>query len=212
MNTVETIIKPKSLTERDKILRFAQEKFFVDGFYKISMDEIAKELGMSKSTLYKNFDSKLDLVTEAVRMLIKGTKQKIESTITEETNAVEKFVFIIKILTATITKFTDKWMSDLQHHAPHIWLEVDETRKKLMYENISKIIRQGQKEELIVKFPPEIIITIITGGMRAVVNPQFLIATSFSYNEAVHHAFRILLNGILTDKGKVILENLNLQQ
>ncbi len=212
MTTEETITKPEIQNERDKILRFAQEKFFVEGFYKISMDEIAKSLGMSKSTLYRNFDSKLDLVSEAVRKLVSGTKLKIESTITDDTNAVEKFVSIIKILTATITKFTDKWMSDLQHHAPHIWQEVDATRKKLMYDNISKIIRQGQNEELIIKYPPEIIITIITGGMRAIVNPQFLIATSFSYNEAVHHAFRILLNGILTDKGKTILRNLNLQQ
>ena len=211
MNIEETITKPEIQTEREKILRYAQHKFFGEGFYKISMDEIAKELGMSKSTLYKNFDSKLDMVSEAVRMLIANVKQKIEATITEDTNAVEKFVSIIKILTATITKFTDKWMSDLQLHAPHIWQEVDTTRKKLMFENISKIIKQGQKEELIIKYPPEIIITIITGGLRAIVNPGFLIATSFSYNEAVHHAFRILLNGILTDKGKSILKNLNLQ-
>jgi AcrR family transcriptional regulator len=197
--------------EKQKILTYSQNKFFSEGFYKISMDEIAKELGMSKSTLYKNFPSKVDLVRESVQDLVAGVKSKIQNTILDNSNAVEKFVSVIKILTITITKFTDKWMSDLQHHAPQIWQEIDETRKKLMYVNISKIIKQGQEEGLILDYPPEIIITIITGAMRAIVNPQFLIATRFSYDDAVHYAFTILLNGIFTDNGKRIFEKIKLQ-
>jgi len=205
--------QPKDISkEKQKILMYSQNKFFSEGFYKISMDEIAKELGMSKSTLYKNFPSKVDLVRESVQDLVTGVKSKIQNTILDNSNAVEKFVSVIKILTITITKFTDKWMSDLQHHAPQIWQEIDETRKKLMYVNISKIIKQGQEEGLILDYPPEIIITIITGAMRAIVNPQFLIATRFSYDDAVHYAFTILLNGIFTDKGKKIFEKIKLQQ
>jgi TetR/AcrR family transcriptional regulator, transcriptional repressor of aconitase len=205
--------QPKNISkEKRKILTYSQNKFFSEGFYKISMDEIAKELGMSKSTLYKNFPSKVDLVRESVQDLVSDVKSKVQNTILEETNAVEKFVNVIKILTITITKFTDKWMSDLQHHAPQIWQEIDETRKKLMYVNISKIIKQGQEEGLILDYPPEIIITIITGAMRNIVNPQFLIATRFSYNDAVHYAFTILLNGIFTDKGKKIFEKIKIQQ
>jgi hypothetical protein len=101
-------------------------------------------------------------------------------------------------------------MNDLQHHAPHIWQEVDETRRKLMYEHISKIIAQGQKEKLIKDYPPEIIITLITGAIRGIVNPQFLISTSFSYNEAVHYAFKILLNGIFTKSGQTIFNKIKL--
>ena len=42
-----------------KIINYAQDRFFKEGFYKITMDEISKELGMSKSTLYKYFPSKI---------------------------------------------------------------------------------------------------------------------------------------------------------
>jgi AcrR family transcriptional regulator len=199
-----------SIGDKEKILRYTQERFFKEGFQKISMDEIAKELSMSKSTLYKHFPSKLDLVSESTKMLISEVKVKIKAVISSGGNAVDKFTEVIRILTRTITTFNDKWLSDLQHHAPHIWIELDETRKVLMYENISKIIIQGQKEELIKKYPPEIVITLITGAMRGIVNPQFLISTSFSYDEAVSYAFKILLGGILTEKGNVILEKSNL--
>ena len=40
------------------------------------------------------------------------------------------------------------------------------------------------------------------------VNPQFLIATRFSYDDAIHYAFKILLNGILTEKGQVIFNKI----
>lgn len=195
-----------------KILTYAQERFFRDGFYKISMDEIAKELSMSKSTLYKHFPSKVELVRETIFMLVGNVKAKTAETISTDTNAVEKFVAIAKTLTETITRFSDKWMRDLQNHAPDIWAEVDRTRKKLMYENISKIIIQGQQEGLILDYPPEIIITLFTGAMRGVVNPQFLINVSLSYNDAVQHAFKILLNGILSEKGKKILNTIKIFQ
>lgn len=193
-----------------KVLSYAQERFFKEGFYKITMDEISKELSMSKSTLYKHFPSKMEVLEEAIFLLVSSVKGRISAAIASSDNAVDKFVTVIRVLTATITKFSDKFMSDLQHHAPHIWLKVDETRKKLLYENISKIIIQGQKEKLINEYPPELIITLITGGIRGVVNPQFLIATRFSYDDAIHYAFKILLNGILTEKGQVIFNKIKL--
>ncbi len=196
--------------EKLKILNYAQERFFREGFYKISMDELSKELGISKSTLYKNFPSKMDLLQDTILLLISTVKSKIIASINSDKNAVEKFVLVIQVLTATITRFTDKFMSDLEHHAPHIWVTVDETRKKMLYEHISKIIVQGQKEQLIKDYPPEIIITLITGAIRGIVNPQFLIATSFSYNDAVHYAFKILLNGIFTKKGQTIFNKIKL--
>jgi AcrR family transcriptional regulator len=212
MTTIE-ILQPENKPiagERMKILNYAQERFFREGFYKISMDELSKELGISKSTLYKNFPSKIDLLHETIILLISTVKSKIIGSINSDKNAVEKFVMVIQVLTATITRFTDKFMNDLQHHAPHIWQEVDETRRKLMYEHISKIIAQGQKEKLIKDYPPEIIITLITGAIRGIVNPQFLISTSFSYNEAVHYAFKILLNGIFTKSGQTIFNKIKL--
>ncbi len=201
-----------TFTDKEKILSFAQQVFFKDGFYKISMDEIARELSMSKSTLYKHFPSKVELVNEAIHLLVSDVKQKVSGAILMDANAVEKFVLVINVLTETITKFSDKWMNDLQNHAPQIWIKVDEARKKMMYENISKIILQGQKEGLIKDYPPEIIITLITGAMRNVVNPQFLTSIRYSYNDAVQYAFKILLSGILTEKGAEIINHLKLHK
>ena len=209
INAMDSVVSVVS-EDKSKILRYAEDRFFRDGFYKLSMDEIARDLAMSKSTLYKHFLSKLDLVSAVIHLLAKSVKRRINSVIGLDTNAVEKFIEIMKILTDTITRFSDKWMNDIQHHAPQIWMEIDEIRKQLLYETISKIILQGQEEKHFRPYPPELIITLFTGAIRNVVNPKFLIAHSFSYDEAVHYSFRIMLNGILTEKGQIVLNKLNL--
>lgn len=213
MNITQNLQTATSVfNDKQKILAYARQRFFKDGFNKISMDEIARELSISKSTLYKHFPSKVELVRETIFSLAAETREKISEVINSDSNAVEKFVAIANVLTSTITNFSDKWMNDLQLHAPGIWTQVDEMRKKILYENVSKIIMQGQKEGLILKYPPEIIITAFTGAMRNIVNPQFLVHVSLSYNDAVHYAFKILLNGMLTEKGKKILNHLKIPQ
>jgi hypothetical protein len=40
------------MEEQRKIVEVCEEKFFRDGFYKTTMDELASELTMSKKTIY----------------------------------------------------------------------------------------------------------------------------------------------------------------
>jgi AcrR family transcriptional regulator len=59
----DTPIKDTKDSEtRQRILSTAQQIFLKTGFSKVTMDELANELGMSKKTLYKHFSSKEDLL------------------------------------------------------------------------------------------------------------------------------------------------------
>jgi AcrR family transcriptional regulator len=45
-------VEEETIEIRNRILKAAEERFFRFGFSKVTMDEIASELGMSKKTLY----------------------------------------------------------------------------------------------------------------------------------------------------------------
>src|SRR5574342_586826 len=128
--------------EKMKIILYSRERFFKEGFAKITMDEIASELGMSKSTLYKNFPGKDSLVQESVLSVVHEVMSRVKLILDADTNAIEKFRGLIVILTRNIMRFTEKFIRDMQINAPHIWEKMDEIRKKVMYDNISRIIRQ----------------------------------------------------------------------
>jgi AcrR family transcriptional regulator len=187
-----------------KIIQFAQEKFMKEGFAKITMNEIAKSLSISKGTLYSLYNSKTALLEDSVLNFIENIDKKIKIILCKDENAVLKFINIITLLTSNISKISDKFLREIQTNAPHLWEKIDEKRKELLFENIGRLIKQGQNEKLIQSYPSEIIITFFIGAIRNIVNPNFLISISYSYEEAAKYAFKIFLNGILTEKGKKI--------
>ena len=65
------------MKEKEKISNYSQEVFFKSGFYKITMDEIAQGLRVSKKTIYKYFPSKHILLETVVKAFIQSTKNRL---------------------------------------------------------------------------------------------------------------------------------------
>jgi hypothetical protein len=73
-----------------------------------------------------------------------------------------------------------------------------------MYANLMKIIRQGINEGYFIDKSAEIIVTVFVSTVRAVVNPDFIMNNKFSVSTALETTLEILMNGIMTEKGKKI--------
>lgn len=187
--------------EKNQILDYAEDKFMREGFYKTSMDSIAKELQISKKTIYKYFPSKDALVKEVVDTLLLKTRSKIFAKIDTNDDAFTKIIAISEVASNVFIKFTDKWLNDLRFHSCH-WERIDEFRTKNMYAILTKIINQGKEEKLFQDLPTEIVITIFIASIRSIGNPDFIYNNDYSFSQALKIAFRILFEGISTEKGK----------
>jgi AcrR family transcriptional regulator len=199
-----------SVDEKQKILDFCSEKFLTEGFHKTTVEEIAQEIHTSKNTIYKFFPTKEKLIWAAIENIITKIISKINLVLDSDDNALEKLLNMLGILSSNIIRFTDKWLRDMQIHAPLLWEKVDEIRKKMMYRNISRIIRQGQREKLFEDYPAELIVTVFVSSLRGVVSPQFLLNVSFTNREALRYTLEILLKGILTEKGTSVFKTIKL--
>lgn len=196
------------MEDKEKILLFARDRFFKEGFYKTSMDELARELKMSKKTIYKYFPSKEKLVEEVVDELLKEYSGKLLGVLEEDIDAISKIQKLLGILSSLFLKISDKWLQDMQYHTPHLWAKIDAFRTRIMYKNIGKIFQQGKEEGLFQDRPVELLLVIFVSSMRAIVSPDFLLNNKFSFSQAVEQAFQILFNGILTNKGTRTFNNL----
>jgi TetR/AcrR family transcriptional regulator, cholesterol catabolism regulator len=197
--------KTKNKYEDLKFFSKIQDKYLSEGFYKTSMDALASELQISKKTIYNHFPSKEKLVEAIVDDLTGKVSSAVEEIIHSDLNSIEKLVKLLRLINKYLLKFSEKWLNDLRIHMPRLWKYVDEFRTKRMYSALSVIIQQGKDEGYIIDKPNEIIITLFVSAMRSVVNPEFLYYNKFSYNEAVKLTVEILLNGILTAKGKKLI-------
>jgi len=189
---------------QNKIIEQIEDKLFKEGFYKTTMDDVASELGMSKKTVYKFFPSKEDLVMAIAKHFMNKMKSKIIPALNSDKNAIEKLGELIKILAGASEKFSTKRMEEMRRHFPEIWNEIDSFRTKMMFENITKVINQGKAEGLFIDYPTSIVMNMLVASIRSVVNPDFILNNNFSIIEAARTAFKILIGGIVTEKGKKV--------
>lgn len=197
--------------EKDKILKFAQQKFFSEGFYKTTMDEISRELQMSKKTIYKYFPSKEKLVEEITDEMLNDAQCEIGAIIDSEDSAVIKFVKMLNKYMTNVNKFSERWYRDLQLHTPHIWKKIEALREEKILRGSKKLIEQGKREKLIEHYPAEIIIAAFISTIRTVMNPDFILANKFSMQQAFKYTFELLLSGILTVQGRELYEKVKLR-
>ncbi len=190
------------MKEKDKIISFSKETFIQNGFYKISMDEIASSLRISKKTIYKYFPSKNKLVDAAVGAYQREIKKRINKIISEQDNSILKIKSLSKFFANLSLEINPKILVDIQTYRPDLWKKIDDFRTNVIQEVWIDIIENGKKEKCIVNKPTEIIIIVILSSLRTVINPSFLLNHNYSIKEAFEITFEIIISGILTEKGK----------
>ena len=87
----------EQVTEKDKILYFTHAKFITEGFYKTTMDEIARDLQISKKTIYKHFESKEVLLEAVCDMRILLMHERIDEIVESSDDSVTKFLKLINM-------------------------------------------------------------------------------------------------------------------
>jgi AcrR family transcriptional regulator len=205
LETRKTKIVSKGFMEdQNKIVEMTEEKFFRDGFYKTTMDEVASELKMSKKTIYKFFPSKDDLIKAIAKHFMEGLKNKILPALNSDKNAIEKLAELNNILAKVSQKVPSKRMDEIKTYFPSLWNEIDSFRTKMMFANITKVIDQGKEEGLFIDYPTPIIMNTLVSAVRSTVNPEFILNNNFSISEAALYTFKVVIGGIVTEKGRKV--------
>lgn len=191
-----------ALEERNKILIYTRDKFYKEGFYKTSMDEIAGELHVSKKTIYKYFPSKDNLIKEICSHTTKELINVVDKIVDGKEDVVLKFIKLMNMYGGFLSGVSDKWFNDISIHAPKLKKDIEVKRNEKIVFIMKKLLEQGKKEKLIVNYPTDLIIQIFISSLKSALNSDFLIMSRFSMSDAFRQTYEILLNGILTNKGK----------
>lgn len=195
------------VTEKEKILYFTHAKFITEGFYKTTMDEIARDLQMSKKTIYKHFDSKESLLEEVCSMRVRLIEDYLDEIVESDDDAITKFLKLIHKQKSMSMNCSSVWFRDLKVHAPHLSSVFDKLRQDKVTKIMSKLLEQGKKEKVVEHLPVDIIITALNGAIEEVTHADFVINSKYSFHEAMRITAEIFLNGFLTVLGKEKFSN-----
>ena len=185
-----------------RILKSSRNKFNNNGFYKPTLDELARDIHVIKTQIYKYFPSKENLLEEICLDTSCEIMNKIESIIDGTEDGVVKFVKRLNMHSNFTMNISDKWLRDLSIHAPGIRKNLDEMKNDQVNKVFTKLLEQGKREKLIENYPTPIIIASFNSSLKSDLNHDFLINNKFSMHNAFKITYEMLLNGILSVTGK----------
>lgn len=124
---------------KERILRIATQKFTKNGFYKVSMDSIVKELKTSKSSVYNHFSSKEDLVKAVIDQLNVEINSSLNDILKDDKLSFKgKLIAISQFTGDLLTRISEDFLSDLELYTPDLWEYYQATR----INRINKYYRQ----------------------------------------------------------------------
>ncbi len=106
------------MTSKQDVLKCSVTNFTKFGSKRFTMDELANELGISKKTIYKYFESKEDLVVESVIFLIENFKDDIQTIVASQNEPITSIILIYKKGFEHLKNFKPSFIFGLKKYYP----------------------------------------------------------------------------------------------
>lgn len=191
---------------KDRILVLMRDRLLQLGFSKVTLDEIATELGISKKTLYKYFVGKDDLALQAIRFHFLGIECEMNEIVSQNAPFTEKLHNVMMMQRRQIGKLNSLAIADIQKHAPDLWKEMETLRRERLLSKIEVMFREAHNANV---FRPDIDIKIVMkmifSSVDAIANPEMAATLSKTMGEVVHSIFDVIFSGALTDESRALI-------
>lgn len=138
----------KQMETKERILAKSEELFMRYGIRSITMDDIARELAVSKKTIYQHFKDKDELVYQMGLRHFECDKEEWNKMTNCCENAVDIMVTMSKHLKNTLKGINPSLFFDLQRYHPDTWDLWQNHKKTFIIETIKKNMEQGIAEGL----------------------------------------------------------------
>ncbi len=186
---------------KNKLVEVAARLFGRYGFYKTSMDEIAKVARKAKGSLYYHFASKEDLFTEVVATEINDLKDGLAAVVADKTLPADEKIkqYLIRRM-ATLNEaanYHETLKADFFEHfdfIDHLRHEFDVWEK----EQLKTMIRQGMAEGIFDEHYAslDVLLDVLIMVMKGLEIPFFLQGKYPQYAPYFDDLLKILVKGL----------------
>ncbi|HPD65728.1 MAG TPA: TetR/AcrR family transcriptional regulator [Bacteroidia bacterium] len=195
------------IKELDDILFHSLRIFKKYGIKRITMDDLSREMGISKKTLYRFIENKVDLLEK----VIDYENKKIDELFNRYEETGENSIDVLFNLSFDVIRMLKEinpvFTYDLQKIYPELCREHFEQKRKKTFENIKKNLLKGIEEGVYRKdIDVEMVALLYVQNMENVMNPDFLYGPSFSASGLFKVMFENHIRSIANEKGMKYFE------
>jgi AcrR family transcriptional regulator len=193
----------------ENILEKADNLFHKYGIRSISMDEIARELGISKKTIYQYFKDKDDIVYQMTQRRIEIDKSEFSAAYESSEDAIDELVKVSVCLRKNMNKVNPSLLFDIQKYHPRSWDLWIDYKNNFIKGYVLKSIERGKREgNFRSEIDAEILATFRIEQVQMSFDDRVFPHNKFDFTEVQMSLFDHFVHGLLTIKGHEIYNNL----
>ena len=191
---------------KDKILEVSLMLFFKYGIKSVTMDDIAKEMGISKKTIYQFFKEKDDIVSMLCEMEITRHQKDFDEIYIQAKDPIHEMILIYQHLEKVFRDINPVFFHDMHKQYSQALNRFNKFKKEVMLSHIERNIKEGIKQEL---YRSDLDMAFVAQYRLAQMD-MLMMGDGFnieniSYSRAHQMVLDIFMHGISTVKGHKLI-------
>jgi len=187
----------------------AVEVYMRFGIKSVTMDELARQLSISKKTIYTFVKDKNDLVEQCLQLSHDQEQRDIKDISIRYDNAIDELLAIGELVTSRLRSIHPSIFFDIQKYHPSVLKKFNTHKNTIVKECIVSNIESGKNQGL---YRENLNIEIIAGMHLSFIDVLFqgkaFQGNSISFFEIYSEYFRYHIRGIASEKGSKYLQEL----
>ncbi len=195
--TIETKIVSgvEYLDLRERIIQSASQEILKYGFRKFTIDDLASNLGISKKTIYKYFNSKNEIISSVLDNYLEMDMSTRGELLAASTGTAEK---LQAMLSSSLQTIVPTWLlAELQQYFPEEWDKCDSVVQSQKVQIIN-IFKEGiQSGELRPEIDPALLDVVLQASTAAILDYRFLTQHDLTLDQALNKFLNLIFYGII---------------
>ena len=185
-----------------ELLEGCEQVFRRIGVRAVSMDDLARELGVSKKTLYKFCKDKGDLVLQVFNRMCNRQDARICALSEGGENAIDGVINTMEYVQTELREMHPSMLFDLQKYYPSAMQRLEEHKQENMEGYLLRNIERGQREGFYRKdFDAKLISRLHMAMVQTMTDPSTLEEFGRPLSELQQELHAYHLRGIATERG-----------
>ncbi|MCK8494246.1 TetR/AcrR family transcriptional regulator [Spirosoma sp. RP8] len=193
-----------------RILESAQRLFLQHGYSHVLIDDIVRDLSISKKTIYNHFSSKADILMACMDQFAADYQIKAEAILNDvDLSLRQRFAQYLRFIGVSFANTHPNFWSDLRHSEPEAWEKLCVYKREILLKHFGQLMDEGVRVGYVRDDPTRYTALIVyISAMQQLNDPDYLkqfpaemvAALPVDIADQADQVVNLLLRGMLTPK------------
>lgn len=190
---------------KERILAEAERLFWKYGVRSVTMEDIARQLGISKKTIYQHFSDKEQILYQVIENKTGRNQSEMNCMVIETTNPVEEILSVLNMMQKQADQISPNFFIDIKRYYPQAFALFRRYKEGEIMRSILENIQKGISQDLYRSdINPAILARLRLEQIELAFNNDIFPTDQYTMHDIQYELMHHFVRGMLTEKGFTI--------